>query len=91
VGERDWMIGAPAVAVDYSIATRDERSFPKIPGLSVQRYRATRQRMTSLWGRYPADQRVRAANGRASLLKSDALNDPEIGSAFKSDPDAAPI
>ena len=47
--------------------------------------------MTSLSGSYPADQRVRAANGRASLLKSDALNDPEIGSAFKSDPDAAPI
>jgi tRNA(fMet)-specific endonuclease VapC len=37
VGERDLMIGATAVATDYSIATRDERSFPKIPGLRVQR------------------------------------------------------
>lgn len=36
VGERDLMIGATAVATDYSIATRDERSFPKIPGLRVQ-------------------------------------------------------
>ena len=37
VGERDLMIGATAVATDHSIATRDERSFPKIPGLRVQR------------------------------------------------------
>jgi len=37
VGERDLMIGATAIARDYSIATRDERSFPKIPGLNVQR------------------------------------------------------
>jgi tRNA(fMet)-specific endonuclease VapC len=37
VGERDLMIGATAVATDYSIATRDERSFPKIPGIRVQR------------------------------------------------------
>ena len=36
VGERDLMIGATAVATDHSIATRDERSFPKIPGLSMQ-------------------------------------------------------
>jgi tRNA(fMet)-specific endonuclease VapC len=37
VGERDLMIGATAVAKDYAVATRDERSFPKIPGLRVQR------------------------------------------------------
>jgi len=37
IGERDLMIGATAIARDYSIATRDERSFPKIPGLKVQR------------------------------------------------------
>jgi predicted nucleic acid-binding protein len=37
VGERDLMIGATAIAKDYSIATRDERSFPRIPGLKVQR------------------------------------------------------
>jgi tRNA(fMet)-specific endonuclease VapC len=37
VGERDLMIGATAIAKDYAIATRDERSFPKIPGLKVQR------------------------------------------------------
>ncbi len=37
VGERDLMIGATAIARDYVIATRDERSFPKIPGLKVQR------------------------------------------------------
>jgi predicted nucleic acid-binding protein len=37
VGERDLMIGATGVAKDYSVATRDERSFPKISGLKVQR------------------------------------------------------
>lgn len=37
VGERDLMIGATAIAKDYAVATRDERSFPKIPGLRVQR------------------------------------------------------
>src|SRR5713101_2387073 len=37
VGERDLMIGATAIAKDYAIATRDERSFPKIPGLKVER------------------------------------------------------
>ena len=36
VGERDLMIGATALANNYTLATRDERSFPKIPGLSVQ-------------------------------------------------------
>jgi len=37
VGERDLMIGATAIAKDYAVATRDERSFPKIAGLRVQR------------------------------------------------------
>jgi tRNA(fMet)-specific endonuclease VapC len=37
VGERDLMIGAIAIAKDYAVATRDERSFPKIPRLKVQR------------------------------------------------------
>ena len=37
VGERDLMIGATVVATDHRIATRHERSFPKIPGLKVQR------------------------------------------------------
>ena len=36
VGERDLMISATAIARNYSVATRDERSFSKIPGLSVQ-------------------------------------------------------
>jgi predicted nucleic acid-binding protein len=29
------MIGATAIAKDYAVATRDERSFARIPGLSV--------------------------------------------------------
>ncbi len=37
VGERDLMIGATAIANDYAVATRDERSFSKIRGLKVQR------------------------------------------------------
>ncbi len=36
VGERDLMISATAIARNYTVATRDERSFSKIPGLSVQ-------------------------------------------------------
>ena len=36
VGERDLMIGATAIARNHVVATRDERSFSKIPGLSVQ-------------------------------------------------------
>ena len=35
VGERDLMIGATAIARDYRVATRDQQSFAKIPGLSV--------------------------------------------------------
>lgn len=37
VGERDLMIGATAISGGYCVATRDERSFPRIPGLKVQR------------------------------------------------------
>jgi len=37
VGERDLMIGATAITRDYAVVTRDERSFPKIPGLKVER------------------------------------------------------
>jgi tRNA(fMet)-specific endonuclease VapC len=37
VGERDLIIGATAIAKDYAIVTRDERSFPNIPGLKVER------------------------------------------------------
>lgn len=37
VGERDLMIGATAIAKGHEIVTRDERSFPKIPGLKVHR------------------------------------------------------
>jgi predicted nucleic acid-binding protein len=36
VGERDLLIGATAIARNYTVATRDERSFSKIAGLSVQ-------------------------------------------------------
>jgi predicted nucleic acid-binding protein len=36
VGERDLMIGATAIARNYAVATRDGRSFSKIPGLKVQ-------------------------------------------------------
>ena len=36
VGERDLMIGATAIAGNYAVATRDRRSFSKIPGLNVQ-------------------------------------------------------
>ena len=38
VGERALMIAATAMAWDYAVATRDERSFPKIPGLIVVRW-----------------------------------------------------
>jgi len=36
VGERDLMIAATAIARNYSLATRNQRSFPKISGLSLQ-------------------------------------------------------
>jgi tRNA(fMet)-specific endonuclease VapC len=35
VGERDLMIAATAISRNYAVATRDLRSFPKIPGLAV--------------------------------------------------------
>jgi tRNA(fMet)-specific endonuclease VapC len=38
VGERDLMIGATAITQGYAIATRDARSFPKIPGLKVSQW-----------------------------------------------------
>jgi tRNA(fMet)-specific endonuclease VapC len=38
VGPHDLIIGATAVARGYNVATRDERSFPKIPGLSLLRW-----------------------------------------------------
>jgi predicted nucleic acid-binding protein len=34
IGDGDLMIGATAVRLDYRVATRDSRSFPKIKGLS---------------------------------------------------------
>jgi tRNA(fMet)-specific endonuclease VapC len=37
IGERDLMIGATAIAKNYSVTTRDQRSFPRIPGLKVLR------------------------------------------------------
>ena len=36
VGERDLMIGATAIAKNYSLVARDKRGFAKIPGLKVQ-------------------------------------------------------
>lgn len=36
VGERDLLIAATEIAKDYAVATRDVRSFRRIPGLSVQ-------------------------------------------------------
>jgi predicted nucleic acid-binding protein len=35
VGAHDLIIGATAVALGYQVATRDLRSFPKIPGVRV--------------------------------------------------------
>jgi tRNA(fMet)-specific endonuclease VapC len=37
VGAHDLMIAATAMAHDYRVATRDLRSFPKIPGLETIR------------------------------------------------------
>ena len=36
VGAHDLMIAATAVAMGFSVATRDRRSFPKIRGLALQ-------------------------------------------------------
>jgi len=38
VGAHDLLIAATAVLLDYSVATRDLRSFPRIRGLSVLRW-----------------------------------------------------
>ena len=38
VGDADLMIAATAVWLDYRIATRDLRSFPKVKGLTVVRW-----------------------------------------------------
>lgn len=38
VGAHDLIIGATALALDYKVATRDLRSFPKIAGLTVERW-----------------------------------------------------
>lgn len=38
VGAHDLLIGATALAVGYDVATRDERSFPRIPGVNVLRW-----------------------------------------------------
>jgi tRNA(fMet)-specific endonuclease VapC len=35
VGAHDLIIAATAVALGFAVATRDRRSFPKIPGLQV--------------------------------------------------------
>ena len=39
VGSHDLIIAATAMGKGYVVATRDERSFPKIPGLSLRRWR----------------------------------------------------
>jgi len=38
VGDADLLIAATAVTLDYRIATRDPRSFPRITGLDVVRW-----------------------------------------------------
>lgn len=38
VGPHDLMIAATAMSKGYDVATRDERSFSKIPGLSLLRW-----------------------------------------------------
>jgi len=38
VGAHDLMIAATAVAIDFDVATRNLRSFPKIAGLTVKRW-----------------------------------------------------
>jgi predicted nucleic acid-binding protein len=37
VGPHDLIIAATALTKGYIVTTRDERSFPRIPGLSYQR------------------------------------------------------
>jgi tRNA(fMet)-specific endonuclease VapC len=38
VGPHDLIIATTAMARGHAVATRDERSFPKIPGLSLHRW-----------------------------------------------------
>lgn len=38
VGAHDLLIAATALARDQAVVTRDERSFPRIPGLRVERW-----------------------------------------------------
>lgn len=38
VGAHDLAIAATAMAHGFGVATRDDRSFPRIPGLSLQRW-----------------------------------------------------
>ena len=38
VGPHDLIIAATAMANGYAVAARDERNFPKIPGLTVLRW-----------------------------------------------------
>ena len=38
IGERDLLIAATALAYGHAVVTRDERSFPRIPGLVVFRW-----------------------------------------------------
>lgn len=38
VGERDLLIAATALAHGFEVVTRDERSFPRVPGLTVVRW-----------------------------------------------------
>lgn len=38
VGAHDLQIAATAIAMGYDVATRDERSFPRVPGLSTLRW-----------------------------------------------------
>ena len=38
IGAHDLIIAATAVALDYRVATRDMKSFPRVEGLQVQRW-----------------------------------------------------
>jgi predicted nucleic acid-binding protein len=41
VGAHDLMIASTAIARGFSVATSDQRSFPRIPGLKVEFFEAT--------------------------------------------------
>jgi tRNA(fMet)-specific endonuclease VapC len=38
IGAHDLIVAATALSLDYRLATRDRRSFPRIPGLEVVRW-----------------------------------------------------